>query len=72
MLDGVNMSRVRVWKCCLQLLVDEELVEDVSLSLRLTSCEVGLNEMFGGRSKQRSNGNEGKDRLRSTVLLSWG
>lgn len=72
MLDGVKLPRVRVWNCCLPLLVDEELVEDVSLSLRLTICEVGLNEMFGGRSKQRFNGNEGKDRLRSRVLLSWG
>lgn len=70
MLDGVKMSRVSVWNFCLALLADEELVEDVSLSLRLTMCEVGLNDMLGGSSKQRFNGNEGNDRLRSTVLLS--
>lgn len=70
--DGSNKSRVRFWNSCLPVLVDEELVEDVSLSERWTVCEVGLKEMFGGRSRQRSNGNEGKDRFRSMVLLSWG
>lgn len=72
MLDENNELRVKVWACCLPLLADEELVEDVSLSWRLTVCEVGLKEMFGGRSKHSSNGNEGRDLFRSTVLLSWG
>ena len=71
MLDGRPESQVRFCNCCVPLFLDEELVEDVSLSWSLTVSEVGLKEMFGGRSKQSFNGNEGKDRFRSTLLLSW-
>ena len=84
MRNGRNMSRVMVRNCCLLLLLDEELGDEVSLSWSLTVCEGGLTVCeggltvcegglkvkCGGRSKQSFNGNAGKDRFRSMMLLS--